>query len=344
MENRSFDDEISLKELIMTLIGGWKVILICMAIVIAFALVYIIGIAKPIYESSISGVISIPETAESKYGTYTFPSDNKLDYLNVVTSYEVLSKTIETLGLKQSVSSLRGQVAIETVLEQNSFTITASSNTPEHARELVKVLSANLVDELSEQYKINAIDFYMRELTVEERRLQDEIVKQEKLLVSQQEQLSKIDKVVTLKRLLVDDPTMAASIARSKGVDLESLSDDVMYEEMINPNYTLLEAANIELDKLIQTSVVDLEEKKLFYQELLTESEAINQYYTSGVKSDLKNDSLDIIRSLININKTASYNEAPVSPNKVLILAISVVLGLMLGVFVAFFSHYWKQV
>jgi capsular polysaccharide biosynthesis protein len=115
----------------------------------------------------------------------------------VVTSYEVLSKTIETLGLKQSVSSLRGQVAIETVLQQNSFTIIASSDTPEHARELVKVLSSNLVYELSEQYKINAIDFYMRELTVEERRLQDAILKQEKLLVSQQEQLSKIEKAVT---------------------------------------------------------------------------------------------------------------------------------------------------
>jgi LPS O-antigen subunit length determinant protein (WzzB/FepE family) len=136
---------------------------------------------------------------------------------------------------------------------------------------------------------------------------------------------------------------MAASISRNKGVDLESLSDDVMFEEMINQNYKLMEAANIELDTLIQSAQVDLEEKKMFYQELLTESEAINQYYTSGVKSDLKNDSLDIIRSLISINKTASYNEAPVSPNKVMILSISVVLGLMLGVFVAFFGHYWKQ-
>lgn len=343
MENRSYDDEISLKELIMTLINGWKTILICTAIIMAVALVYILGIAKPVYESSISGVINIPETAESKYGTYTFPSDNKLDYLNVVTSYEVLSKTIETLDLKQSVSSLRGQIAIETVPEQNSFTITVSSNTPEQARELVKVLSANLVEELSDQYKINAIDFFMRELTVEERRLQDEMVKQEKLLTAQHEQLAKMDKVVTLKRLLVDDPTMAASIASSKGVDLESLSDDVMYEEMINPNYTALEASNMELEKLIQSSRVDLEEKKMFYQELVTESEAINQYYASGVKSELKNDSLDIIRSLININKTASYNEAPVSPNKTLILAIGLVLGLMMGVFVAFFKHYWKH-
>ncbi len=343
MENRNFEDEISLKELIMTLIKGWKVILICTAIVMALAIVYILGIVKPIYESSISGVINIPETAESKYGTYTFPSDNKLDYLNVVTSYEVLSKTKETLKLKQSISTLRKQITIGTVPEQNSFSITVSSSTPEHARELVKVLSANLVEELSEQYKINAIDFFMRELTVEERRLQDEMAKQEKLLTAQQEQLAKMDKVVTLKRLLVDDPTMAASIASSKGVDLESLTDDVMYEEIINPNYTALEAANIEFEKSIQGIVVLIEEKKVFYQELVTEYEAINQYYTSGVKSELKTDSLDIIRSLININKTASYDESPVSPNKIMILAISIVLGLMLGVFIAFFSHYWKQ-
>lgn len=343
MENKSFEDEISLKELIVTLIRGWKTVMICTIVIMVFALIYILGIAKPVYESSISGVINIPETAMSKYGTYTFPSSNKLDYLNVVKSYEVLSRTKKTLELKNSISSLREQIVIDTLPEQNTFTITVSSDSPENARELVVVLSAYLVDELSTQYKINAIDYFMRELSVEENRIKDDILKQEKILESQKMQLEKVEKVVTLKRLLVDDPILAASIANSKGIDLATLSDDVMYEEMLNPNFSDLEAANIELEKSIQNAKILIDEKKVYYQELVAESEALNQFYTSGVQNTINNDSLDIIRSRININKTASYNDSPVSPNKILILAISVVLGLMIGVFMTFFKHYWKE-
>lgn len=46
---------------------------------------------------------------------------------------------------------------------------------------------------------------------------------------------------------------MAASIANIKGVNLATLSDDVMYEEMLNPNFTVLEAANIELKNTSKT-------------------------------------------------------------------------------------------
>lgn len=343
MDNRTYDDAISLKELILVTIKGWKCIFICTVVVMLLALIYIIGITKPVYESSISGVISIPETAISKYGTYTFPSDNKMDYLNVVTSYEVLSKTIDMLSLKHSVSTLRDQITIGTVPDQNTFTITAKSRTPESARELVKTLTVNLVDELSVQYKINAIDFFMRELTVVERQLQDEILKQEKLLETQKIQLEKLDKIVTLKRLLVDDPILAASIANNKGVDLASLSDEVMYEEMLNPNYVDLEAANIELEKSIQSTKVSLEEKLMFQQELESEVENINLYYTTGDQNIIQNGTLDIIRSRININKTASYNDSPVSPNKVLFLSVAIILGLMIGVICTLFKHYWKQ-
>ena len=51
----------------------------------------------------------------------------------------------------------------------------------------------------------------------------------------------------------------------------------------------------------------------------------------------------DIGRASIIVSSPAVVPDIPSSPNKMLNLAIGIVLGLMAGVFVSFFKEYWKN-
>ncbi len=52
---------------------------------------------------------------------------------------------------------------------------------------------------------------------------------------------------------------------------------------------------------------------------------------------------LDVASTFVTQMAAPVEPKAPVSPNKMLNLAIGLVLGLMLGVFVVFFREYWKN-
>jgi capsular polysaccharide biosynthesis protein len=342
MEARNYEEEISLKELILILIKNLKIILICTAMALVIALVYLFGIAKPVYESSVSGIISIPQTIESKFGTYTFPSINKMDYINIVTSHEVLSKTKEILGSDSSVEGLRSRISIVSEKDMNGFSISVLSDTPENARILAKTLSKVLIEELEYRYKENAIEAFLRDLDVSSKQLAENIKTNQLVLEGLEDQLTKVDPVITLKKMLTSNPTLAAEIANQRGVDLADLSDEVMYEEYINPNYTELEAVVIETKTALNSTKVLLESKELLINELNKEAEGMQLYKTTGDASKLNNSTLDILRSKILINDTPSFSMNAVSPKKTLTLAIASIFGLMVGVFVAFFKNYWK--
>jgi capsular polysaccharide biosynthesis protein len=341
MENK-INDEISLKEIILTIISNWKSIIICIVVSIILVAAYLIGFTNPIYESRISGIINIPETVESKYGIYTFPSTNKMDYINVVTDHEVISKAKEILNLKAGIDGIRSQVTVESETDSNEFTIIVKSNTPENAQILAKTLSDLLIDELSLRYKENAIAAFKRDLDVEGKQLEENLKMNQSLLSFHEENLSKIEPVITLKKLITSNPTLAAEVAKQRGIDITNLSSEVMFEEYINPNYTEFELVVIETKTLINTINASIEKNKNYIDKLEKESQAMQIYKSSGDSSKLQSSTLDIIRSKISIQSSASYSDTPVSPRIMLYVATAVTLGLLFGIFVALFKNYWK--
>lgn len=343
MENRSYEEELSLKELIMSLIVNWKIIAICTVSAVLIAAVYLFGFVKPVYESSVSGIINIPETVESKYGTYMFPSTNKMDYLNVVTSHEVLAETIKQLDLESSIESLRSRIAISSEKDLNGFAITVKSDTPENAQKLAKTLANVLIEELSLKYKENAIEAFTRDLDVSSKQFAENLKTDQMILSGLEEELEKVDQVITLKKLITSNPTLAAEIANQRGVDITDLSNEVMFEETINPNYTDLEAIVMQTKTSINTIKASIEKNKQLTEELNIEADAMQYYRVNGDASKLHDATLDILRSKIAINETPSISENAVSPRVVLSLAIAAVTGFMVGVFSAFFKNYWKS-
>ena len=343
MDHNYDDNEISLKELIMILIKGKMTILWVTLIVVLLAGIYMFFIAEEKYESSVEGTIAITETTISKYGEYTFPSKNKMDYLNVLTSEEVLKRVIANLNLKMSPRALESSISLVTELDSSSFEIKVQAGSAELSERIVDELATVFIQTLNMNYKSYAVDLFIRDFYVKTRTDLELIEKQEKSIVALKEQLAASSPTITLKKIITSDPELAAKIASEKGVSLESLSEDIMYEEISNPAYEKIEESIVLAEATLIDLKVNLEQNNKLYEELKTIEAEINTYYETGSTEPIGDGSLEFMKSKVAISSFVASSDDPVAPNKVLILAIGVVLGLMLGMFVAFFKSYWMN-
>lgn len=71
-------------------------------------------------------------------------------------------------------------------------------------------------------------------------------------------------------------------------------------------------------------------------------AESSFQAFQSRHKEALLNAAADLGKASIVISSPASPPNVPAGPNKTLNVAIALVLGLMVGVFVIFFKEYWE--
>jgi capsular polysaccharide biosynthesis protein len=344
MEERIYEDEISLKELIMALVNNWKIIV---SITLIFAILaggYVFLIADEVYETVIDGTISIPESTSTRYGTYSFPTTDKMDYLNVAKSYNVVSRTIENLGLENAtVEGFSNSISIMTEDGSTRFSIRVTGPSPEEAVERVRVLVANFLNEITIMNKERAITAFIIEKNVNNLSLEESRYYNEVQLTQLIEEFEDVSPVITLQKLVTSDPVYAAEVARERGIRIESLSDEMMLEEVINPHYSDLQGEMISVRKELQSIDRSIDRNNKHLEELREEQEAVVEYLLTGDDSSMSLDVLDVIESRIQFAAHPSYKPNVIEPRKMMTLAIAIVLGGMIGVFVAFFKEYWDN-
>lgn len=343
MEDKYIEDEISLKELIMHLIDYKQIIAVITVIALVLGGVYAFVLADEVYGASVEGTIIITETASSKYGTFNFPSTFKQDFLGVVESEEVLNKVIKNLELDFSTQVLKDKITVASEKDSSNFKISVKDENKESAIKLLNEISKVYVDAINMKYKKLAVDLFERDYYVQIRTLGEEVEKQEVAITGYREQLKTIQPTITLKKLVTSDPELAAKLAKDSGTSIESLSEAVMLEQISNPNYELLEDTIIKAESILVDLQTSMEQNQKLYEELLEEKAAISSYYATGDIETLNDGSLEFMKSRISISSYVSASDNPVAPRKSLILAISAVMGLMIGVFAAFFKAYWKN-
>lgn len=344
MEDRHYEDEISLKELIMALVKNWKLIMAFIVIAGVLALGYVLVIADEVYEASLEGTISVPGSASTRYGSYSFPTTNKMDYLNLVYSNAVIQETIDELGLEEAtVEGFRKAVTIETEEESTRFTFKITGESPEDASNRLNVLVENYQDEIRTTYKEAALISFIRDYNVSAKNLEENLYQTQKQLDEIQTEFQDIEPVITLRKLVTSDPVYAAELAQNRGVTLESLSEEMMLEEVINPHYNSLQGTIIDLRKEIQNIERAIEKNDKFTNELKAELSNVQTYILTGDASAMDPDMVNIMESSLHFSVVPDVPENPIAPRKALTLAIALVLGTMLGVFVAFFKEYWQN-
>lgn len=343
MDERVYEDEISLRELIIVLINHWKMIVGITLLAAILGGVYGFVIADSSYESKMEGTISIPETVDTKYGSYPLPSQNPLDYLSVIKSDRVLSRTIQTLELETTIEKLGNRITINNEEDSSVFSFVIAAENPEEAQLLIETLTEYFVEELNTLYKEKAIDYFQRTYFVDHQSYEESELRLQRDLENTENLMETVEPTITLKKLVLNDPVYAANLAEERNLTLEDLSEEMMLEEVINPHFNTLEGEIISLKQQLDDLQLSKERTERYLAELEGEKANLLNYRRQGDVSLMNDGLLEVMQSRVLVNDRGSLPESPVAPRKMLILAIAIVLGGMVGVFVAFFKAYWHN-
>lgn len=345
MEN-NYQDEISLKELIEELIKERKLIVVITVLATVLAIIMSFFVIKPAYETSTTFVMNIPASSQTKIGVYEYMTTSSADYLPLVKEPRVLNKTIDDLSLNTTISSLSGSINIVSDIknkDKKTLAISVKGSDSELITNIANTHIANYIEFLNNEFKYKAINKFLSNYEVEASLLERDMTTTSKRLEESEKFLSEMSPVVTLQNAISSNPEVAAKYAKDRGINVKDLTKDMLYSEVINPNYSEMETLILEYKKKLSNSKINLDELVGKISELTEEKKAIDLYNRTGDDSKLRENYLDVFENKVQVISPAFVPENPIAPNKTLNVAIGFVLGLMLGIFVALFKSYWKK-
>lgn len=384
-------DEISLRELIETLIKRKKAIALITAGFILLSAIFSFVVLSPTYEAKMILMTSNLGNGRQDQNVDVARVD---DILNVMSQYpdmsietyreqlktpEVLDKTIKDLGLeeKYSIEGLANSIQLETVKDTQLITVKMESEDPELAANVVNTIGKNFVSFVSQTAKKKAsktFEYVETQMNAEKENY-DKVLLELKELLSEPrgakelelELNSSFEQITefksTLNELKIRKGGLLSAIEESSTGGKGSVTARPSIEGNLNISFEnsreILEVDLAEtrgrIDSL-NTQITDLQKKieklQVEYQDKQHEENLIKQRvdiskktYESFVE---KYEELRVAETAklgelsINIISKAYPSDRPVGPRKMLNIAIGAVLGLMVGVFYAFFREYWE--
>lgn len=184
-------EEISLRELIETLIKGWKLIAIITAICVLVAGVYSFFIIDPTYEAksvlmasfATDKLVNISKNGDSVEGILntisTYPVLTIQTYKEQIKSPKILQQVIEDLNLSEKEITrvgLRDMIALEAIKDTNLIEIKVSSSDPELAANIANAMSTRFtefVTDLSKQQASKSSKFLKAQIESEKSKLDE---------------------------------------------------------------------------------------------------------------------------------------------------------------------------
>lgn len=312
-----------------------------------------------------------------------YPSMNLETYRQQIKTPEVLQKTIEDLNLEEdySVETLANQITLETVEDTDLISIKINHKDPELAAKIINKVGENFIlvveNSLKERLS-NTLQYIEEQMAVEKEKYDLALLEQKELLSQpknadelQRELNAKLQQITNYKTELNDlsirkealeaaietaenEPkkTNSLTIRQSSSSDTMNLVlDDT--EKALKIDLAEVNASIDSINNKITEMQEDIENLQVELQEKIHEEQLVQQKvniakatYEAFVKKyeELKvTESSKIGEASITIMSKAYPPTQPVSPKKTLNVAIALVLGLMLGVFVAFFQEYWQS-
>lgn len=311
-----------------------------------------------------------------------FPNLNLETYRQQIKSPEVLSKTIEDLNLqdKYKISELGNKIILETVQDTQMITIKMEDADPEEAAAIVNKLGENFiafVTDVAKESATKTFSYVESQMDIEKGKYEETLLELKELLSQPrgaQElelELSSSYQQITLYKSNLNDLEIKRD-ALEKAIEQSESYSTNRGSMIVKPN--LGENFNISFDDTNKVLAVDLAETEGRI-ESTNEQIANLQSHIEEIQVEYQDKKYeeDVVRQKVNISKNtyesfvAKYEELkvsetakigelsisvvssaypptrPVGPRKALNLAISMVLGVMVGVFVTLFKAYWKN-
>ncbi len=332
-----YEDEIDLRELVMAL---WKrkIMIICFTLIAAIlAGMFSMFILSPVYDSKLNIVMSMPEKYITRYGEYALPITTNEQYINLITSNDVLIHTIDKMGYDEetTVDTLKKRITVgkseaKAGSVQNSFEVTVSADNPEEALKLAQVLYSNYLDFLDSMTKERAVNYYYNYFSIELRTLENSLTVEKERLKSNETLLAQTPKNIS-------DGNVDIGIQSP----LSGNSSYILPVDTINPNFIKLENDIIANKQLISSLENNIAMNNQYLGELDKEREAIYKYYRTGESTVLGSSVIGVVETNVYLPSPPVAPTQKTSPSNALNTAIGAVLGGMLGVMIALFQEYW---
>lgn len=330
-------DEIDLRELILVL---WKkkIVIVC----IAFTAAFLSGLVSkfllsPVYESKLDIIINMPGTYHTKYGDYYLPISTNEQYINLITSNDVISRTIKDMDYDEdtTIESLIDRISIyipetKTSGEQNSFYIKVSAKDPEEARNLAHTLYENYLEFIDLLTIEAAVDYYIKLYSVELSSLEVSLDRNKELLVKNEALLAETPQTINQKE------------AMDEIYDYPNTSDYIVLEKIINPNYTKIETDVIEIKQTINNVENSIRIYKQYMEELNKVKESLEEYKSNGNWDDSDSEFKSITKANIHLPSAPIAPSVKTSPHTLFNCIIGAVLGGMVGVVSVLVKKYWN--
>lgn len=332
------ENEISLKELILVLLNQKK--LIALITLGATVLAIVVSLLMPnVYEANSQIVFTIPEAKGSRFGTYVFPSQNIADYLPLLDSLEVKNEVAQKLELESPEAI---SITYEFNKDNKYVSIKTQESTPEKAKELNDEFVQTYINRINAQFKLIAMDqfIYTHQMNISNLKYQKETT--QSMLVEKTTFLEELKPVYILQKAVFSDPRSASLYADKFNLDLSSISNDVVLEEFVNQKYLAIDGEITDLKISLINMNESLKNSEKLLNELNLEKELFIKKFETLDYETLLNDELTVLKGGINQASAAVTPIERVAPRRSFNVAIGFILGLMLGVFVAFFNHYWN--
>lgn len=304
------EEEISLREILQTLWDGKWIIVGVTALLVALAGIYSFFIATPTYEAKGTVIINNTELPIGSLSEYANNATSRDVVVEVMQSPEVLQSTIDELNLDTTVSSLQSNIGVSKP-EENESLINITYSGAE--RDIISNVIATVINQTKshiDESLTNYIGNY-------EELYQNKITEQEESLNEFLEEYNALEEASGLPLLVLFEQNASGS------------------QYMLEANEELLQELR-ELEKITQVEYEQINAK------ITQANDKYKQYY-SKYEDALTANTINIIEERISTLSEPYAGANPVSPNKVLNVAIALVLGLMISVFVVFIMAYWKN-
>ncbi len=343
-ENKSniqyYENEIDLKDLIMSVFKRKKMIIAFILIGAILSASFSMFILSPMYETKLNIVMSMPEVYHTRYGEYELPISTNEQYISLITSNDVLINTIRDMEYttnEVSIEDISKRIIIDKYEAksntiQNSFIVTVSANNPEESFKLAQTLFINYLEFMDVMTKERAVNYYLNNFNVELKSMQNSLDIERETLKKDEELLSKTPKII--------DGAKSNIEIQSK---LNNNSDYVIPLDIVNPNYIKIESDIVQRNQKIYEIESTMKKYGQYLDELDVEKQSISKYYETGRAEKL-------VSSVIGVVETSVYLPSPpvvptqkTSPNNALNTAIGAVIGGMLGVIAALIKEYWVK-
>lgn len=311
-----------------------------------------------------------------------YPDMNLETYRQQITAPEVLKKTIQDLGLEDEYrpSVLADRITLETIKDTQLITIKMKHGDSEKAATIVNTLGNNFISfvtEKSQERLAKTSEYVDTQMEVERTKYEGSLLELKNILSqpkgavelgleldSNYNQITEFKSTLNQLEVKRDGLTKAIEegekfpknkgsmiVKPNLGENFNISFDDSNKVMKIDLAETEGRMASIEkqideLQKSIEEIQAEYQDKK-YKEDIAKQKVAISKKtYESFVAKyeELKvSENAKLGELSINIISSAYPTTRPVGPRKALNLAIATVLGLMIGVFYAFFREYWEE-